>query len=216
MEKQEFDLNKNYTWDENSQVTLTGKQYGFIRHFVNMVIGSPEAQRVMLGMEIAGFLQGILEEGIKQGWVKEKESATELIDKNAIFVKTSSNYKSFETLTDKNHYSTLSINDILSAFDVKYGDGIIEKPYSITHTITSWVTETTERDNSGNPLDILVHKDGWWIPEIEYFYLIEAFLDQRFNDFKFGYMEGESTHLSNPLGDGPSDRKSYKFWIDMK
>lgn len=80
MEKQKFDSNKNYTWSPDTEVVLTGKQYGFLRTFVNMVVNSPEAQRLMMGMECAGILQGILEKGVEDEWVTELKEENNTVE----------------------------------------------------------------------------------------------------------------------------------------
>lgn len=76
-------------------------------------------------------------------------------------------------------------------------------------TFTSWVDSKMEKNNKGEPLDIIVHKKEdiiVWEPFVEYL-MRRNFLDTSFQGkIKMGYITGEKSIF------GPFHR--YQFWIE--
>lgn len=69
-----FDPKKNYTWSEDSLWSLTGLEIGALKALIDLTLNSEEARRVFLAVDCAAILRKQLENGIKNGTLKEMET----------------------------------------------------------------------------------------------------------------------------------------------
>lgn len=70
-EKPKFDPAKRYTWGQQDKFELTGEQFGLILNSLRSFISTPEAQRVLLGVQAAEALDSVLAKSVESGVVKE-------------------------------------------------------------------------------------------------------------------------------------------------
>jgi len=73
----EFDQSKSYQWDENAEITISGKDYGLLNHFIRTQLSSPEAQLTLLALEAQKVVAQILKKEVESGnftEVKQEEN----------------------------------------------------------------------------------------------------------------------------------------------
>lgn len=72
----ELKPNVNYTWDEKSTFTLSGKQFELFINGLRATLATPESQKVLMLNELSNILNEVLSRGIDEGTIKEIELPT--------------------------------------------------------------------------------------------------------------------------------------------
>jgi hypothetical protein len=70
-ENQKYDPSKKYTWTPQDEFVITGEQFGLILNSLRSVISTPEASRILLGVEANDTLEKVMARAVESGVVKE-------------------------------------------------------------------------------------------------------------------------------------------------
>lgn len=66
-----YDPNKQYKWEEESDFTLGGNEFGLILNVFRTVLNSPEAKKILLIEQANNVAEGVLKRHVETGLVKE-------------------------------------------------------------------------------------------------------------------------------------------------
>ena len=58
---------KKYTWGPEDQFTLTGNEFGLILNSLRAVLGTPEANRVMLAHQANNIIENMVKRAVEEG-----------------------------------------------------------------------------------------------------------------------------------------------------
>lgn len=73
MEKKTFDPNKAYKWAPTDEFKLTGSEFGLLLNSMRAVLGTEEAQRILLVNEGNKVVESILARAVENGIAEETE-----------------------------------------------------------------------------------------------------------------------------------------------
>ena len=73
MEKKTFDPNKAYKWGPTDEFKLTGSEFGLLLNSMRAVLGTEEAQRILLVNEGNKVVENILARAVEDGIAEETE-----------------------------------------------------------------------------------------------------------------------------------------------
>ncbi len=68
-----YDPSKNYQWEPHSQFFLNGQEFSVMINSLRTVLGSPEAQKILLAEKAAKMLENALARAVEVGVAKEIE-----------------------------------------------------------------------------------------------------------------------------------------------
>lgn len=66
-----YDPNKKYRWSQEDVFHLSGGEFGVVLNALRAVLGSPDAQRVLLASEANNIVENALARAVETGVVKE-------------------------------------------------------------------------------------------------------------------------------------------------
>lgn len=71
MSQNVYSPEKKYTWGPDDQFTLTGNEFGLILNSLRAVLGTPEANRVMLAHQANNIIEQMVQRAVETGVAKE-------------------------------------------------------------------------------------------------------------------------------------------------
>lgn len=74
MEDITYNPQKEYKWEPEQQIVLTGQQFGYINAVLNNLLKSPEAQRAVDLLNAVGLVQQIIKTEVEAGNFKEVQA----------------------------------------------------------------------------------------------------------------------------------------------
>jgi hypothetical protein len=66
-----FDPNKKYTWEIDSEFTLSGNDFGILLNSLRAILSTEEAQRVLLAEKASQIMEATLAKAVESGSVVE-------------------------------------------------------------------------------------------------------------------------------------------------
>ena len=66
-----FDPNKKYTWEIDSEFTLSGNDFGILLNSLRAILSTEEAQRVLLADKASQVMEATLAKAVESGAVVE-------------------------------------------------------------------------------------------------------------------------------------------------
>lgn len=66
-----YDPNKQYKWEEETDFTLSGSEFGLIMNTFRSVLRSPEAQRILMINTANEAVEEVMKRSVETGLVKE-------------------------------------------------------------------------------------------------------------------------------------------------
>lgn len=75
-EKELFDPKKNYKWEADQKITITGEVFGVVMGLLRKELSSPEAQEVFTKQGVYNYLMDVVRTEVNAGNFKEIEEET--------------------------------------------------------------------------------------------------------------------------------------------
>lgn len=66
-----YDPNKQYKWDEETEFNMSGNEFGLILNTLRTVLGTPEAQKILLMNQANDTIEEVLKRYVETGQIKE-------------------------------------------------------------------------------------------------------------------------------------------------
>jgi hypothetical protein len=66
-----FDPNKSYTWEQNTQFTFNGSEFGFILNTLRKTLSTAEAQSILASAQALQIIEKQLADAVTSGVAKE-------------------------------------------------------------------------------------------------------------------------------------------------
>jgi len=69
----QYDPEKKYEWKQNDTFVFTGGEFGVLLNALRAILGTAEAQRILLAERASGVVENALARAVMEGRVKAKE-----------------------------------------------------------------------------------------------------------------------------------------------
>lgn len=66
-----YDRSKKYTWSNEDQITISGRDFGFLLNTVRSILNTEQAAQILLADRANDVIEGIMAEYVEKGVVKE-------------------------------------------------------------------------------------------------------------------------------------------------
>lgn len=73
VDKVAYDPNKKYRWQPSDVMEISGSEFGLLLNALRAILGTPEAQQVLLANEANKVVEGILSRNVENGVIKESQ-----------------------------------------------------------------------------------------------------------------------------------------------
>jgi hypothetical protein len=72
-EKVTYDPNKKYRWQPSDNMVISGSEFGLLLNSLRAIMGTPEAQQILLANEANKIVENILSRNVENGIIKESQ-----------------------------------------------------------------------------------------------------------------------------------------------
>lgn len=66
-----YDRGKKYTWSNEDQITISGRDFGFLLNTIRAILGTEQAAQILLADRANDVIEGIMAEYVEKGVIKE-------------------------------------------------------------------------------------------------------------------------------------------------
>jgi hypothetical protein len=70
-----YDSNKTYEWKAETEFTISGTEFGLILNTIRAILGTEQAQQILLAARTNEALEGIMKKNVEEGKITEKEKS---------------------------------------------------------------------------------------------------------------------------------------------
>ena len=66
-----YDRGKKYTWNNEDQITISGRDFGFLLNTIRSILSTEQAAQILLADRANDVIEGIMAEYVEKGVIKE-------------------------------------------------------------------------------------------------------------------------------------------------
>jgi hypothetical protein len=78
-----YDRTKKYTWENGDQITISGRDFGFLLNTIRAILSTEQAAQILLADRANDIIEDIMAEYVEKGVIKEVEETPVMkVEKN--------------------------------------------------------------------------------------------------------------------------------------
>jgi len=66
-----YDRSKKYSWSNEDQITISGRDFGFLLNTIRSILNTEQAAQILLADRANDVIEGIMAEYVEKGVIKE-------------------------------------------------------------------------------------------------------------------------------------------------
>jgi len=66
-----YDRSKKYSWSNEDQITISGRDFGFLLNTIRSILSTEQAAQILLADRANDVIEGIMAEYVEKGVIKE-------------------------------------------------------------------------------------------------------------------------------------------------